>query len=197
MNKIINKPMLTLKISFTLFVICLLQGCVGATIVAVASGVGIATDERSFSTQFDDQAIELSASTKIAENEALNSQTNIQVVSINGTILLVGQAPSSHLRDAAIKIAANVSGVVKVHNQIRISNTLSFTSRSHDVWLTSKVKTALFGNSEFDATNIKVISENGEIFLMGIVTKTTAASAVEIARNVSGVNKVFKAFEYM
>jgi osmotically-inducible protein OsmY len=186
-----------LSLTFILTSVLLLQGCVGAAVVIVASGVSVVTDERSLSSQLDDQAIELSASTKIAENEALNSQTNIQVVSINGTILLVGQAPSEHLRDAAIKIAAHIPGVVKVHNQVRISNTLSFSSRSHDVWLTSKVKTALFGSDKFDATNIKVISENGEVFLMGIVNKKTATAAVEIARNVSGVNKVFKAFEYI
>ena len=97
MDKFAHKITLVCKISCALITIILLQGCVGVTVVLVASGIGIATDERSLLSQLDDQAIELSASTKIAENEALNLQTNIQVISIYGTILMVGQAPSAHL----------------------------------------------------------------------------------------------------
>ena len=147
--------------------------------------------------QIDDQKIELDAHSVLANSTALNDNTNLLVVSVNGSVLVVGQAPNSYLRDQAIKAINEVKGVKQLHNQIRVSNTTSFTTKTNDVWLTSKVKTALYSNDELDATNIKVVTENGEVFLMGLITEAQAIIAVDIARNVAGVNRVFKIFEYI
>ena len=175
----------------------LLQGCVAAAVVGVVGGASVATDNRSLGNQIDDQKIEIDAHAKLAASEALSDNTNLQVVSVNGSVLVVGQAPNSYLRDQSIKILNDINGVKQLHNQIRISNTTAFTTKTNDVWLTSKVKTALFSSDELDATNIKVVTENGEVFLMGLVNKSQANNAVDIARNVGGVNRVFKIFEYI
>ena len=182
--------------TFTIISLSILQGCVGVATVAVVSGASIASDHRTISKQIDDQTIEYNASRKITKNKALEQQTNLHLVSINGALLIVGQAPNSYLRDLAIKEISTIEGVVKVHNQIRIGNTTSITTRSNDVWLTSKVKTALLGSDKLNPTKIKVITENSEVFLMGIVNHKEADEAVEITRNISGVNRVFLAFEY-
>lgn len=181
----------------TLVLVALLQGCVAAAVVGVVGGASVAADNRSLGNQIDDQKIELDAHAKLANSEALNNNTNLHVISVNGSVLVIGQAPNSYLRDQAIKAINEVNGINQLHNQIRVSNTTSFTTKSNDVWLTSKVKTALFGRDELDATNIKVVTENGEVFLMGLVTKAQADIAVDIARNVGGVNRVFKIFEYL
>lgn len=175
----------------------ILQGCVAAAVVGVVGGASVATDNRSLGNQIDDQKIEIDAHAKLAASDALSENTNLQVVSVNGGVLVVGQAPNSYLRDQAIKLLNEVNGINQLHNQIRISNTTAFTTKTNDVWLTSKVKTALFGSDELDATNIKVVTENGEVFLMGLVSKAEANIAVDIARNVGGVNRVFKIFEYV
>ena len=175
----------------------ILQGCVAVAVVGVVGGASVATDNRSLGNQIDDQKIEIDAHTELAASEALSENTNLQVVSVNGSVLVVGQAPNSYLRDQAIKLLNEVNGVNQLHNQIRISNTTAFTTKTNDVWLTSKVKTSLFSSDKLDATNIKVVTENGEVFLMGLVTKAQADIAVDIARNVSGVNRVFKIFEYV
>jgi osmotically-inducible protein OsmY len=175
----------------------ILQGCVAAAVVGVVGGASVATDNRSLGNQIDDQKIEIDAHTELATSKALSENTNLQVVSVNGSVLVVGQAPNSYLRDQAINLLNEVNGVNQLHNQIRISNTVAFTTKTNDVWLTSKVKTSLFSSDKLDATNIKVVTENGEVFLMGLVTKAQADIAVDIARNVSGVNRVFKIFEYI
>jgi len=185
------------KLLMTLSAVFLLQGCIAAAVVTIVGGASAATDERSIGTQLDDQKIEFEAYAKLSEHEALNDNANLQVISVNGSVLVIGQAPNTYLRDLAIKSINEVDLIIQLHNQIRISNTTSITTKSHDIWLTSKVKTALFGSDELDATNIKVVTENGEVFLMGLVTKTQASEAVNIARNVSGVNRVFKIFEYI
>jgi len=189
--------MLNKKLLITLSAAILLQGCVAAAVVTIIGGASAATDERSLGTQMDDQKIEFEAHAKLSKQKALNEHTNLQVISVNGSVLVIGQAPNTYLRDLAIKTINEVKQVVQLHNQIRISNTVSITTKSNDIWLTSKVKTALFGSDKLDATNIKVVTENGEVFLLGLITEEQANEAVNIARNISGVNRVFKIFEYI
>ncbi|NMP30239.1 divisome-associated lipoprotein YraP [Thalassotalea sp. M1531] len=184
------------KLATTLTAVALLQGCVAAAVVGVVGGATMAADKRSVGAQIDDQKIEFDAYAKLAKHQGVNENTNLQVTSMNGSILVVGQAPNSFLRDEAMKILKSIDGIVQIHNQIRIGNTVSIGTKSNDVWLTSKVKTALFKSDQLEATNIKVVTENGEVFLMGLVSQLEANEAVEIARNVSGVNRVVKAFEY-
>jgi len=175
----------------------ILQGCVTAAVIGIVGGASVANDNRSIGNQIDDSNIEFSAHSALNKIAGLSDNTSLQVVSVNAKVLIVGQAPNTHLRDLAIKTLNSVNGIEQVYDQIRIGNITAFTTTSNDVWLTSKVKTALFGSDELDATNIKVVTENGEVFLMGLVKATEAKAAVEVARNVSGVNRVFKLFEHI
>lgn len=175
----------------------LLQGCMTAAVVTVVGGAAVVNDNRSLGKLIDDQKIELDAHAKLSENEGLSDNTNIQVVSVNGKVLIVGQAKSTFLRDSAIKILNEVEGIEHIYDQIRISNLTSISTRTNDVWLTSKVKAALLGSDVVDATNIKVVTENGEVFLMGLIGNKQADEAVDVARHISGVNRVFKMFEYI
>jgi osmotically-inducible protein OsmY len=175
----------------------ILQGCAVATVVAVTAGVTMVADRRSFSKQIDDQTIEFTAHNELAKQKALSNNTNLHVVSMNGTVLIVGQAPNSYLRELAIKTVQGVSDIVSIHNQIRIGLNTAVTTQSNDIWLTSKVKSALLAAEDVHAKDIKVITENSEVFLLGLVTKEEAEIVVEITRNISGVSQVFKAFEYI
>ncbi len=174
----------------------ILQGCVAATVVGVFGGVSVANDNRTIGKLIDDQSIELNAHTKLAKVEGLTENANLQVVSVNAKALIVGQAPNTYLKDLAIKALNEVKEIEQIHDQIRISNTASLTTKTNDMWLTSKVKTALFQSEEIDASNVKVVTENGEVFLMGLVKTAEGSAAVEVARHISGVNRVFKMFEY-
>jgi osmotically-inducible protein OsmY len=175
----------------------MLQGCAVATVVAVTAGVTMVADRRSFSKQIDDQTIEFTAHNELAKQKALSNNTNLHVVSMNGTVLIVGQAPNSYLRELAITTVQGVSDIVSIHNQIRIGSITAVTTQSNDIWLTSKVKSALLAAEDVHAKDIKVITENSEVFLLGLVTKEEAEIVVEITRNISGVSQVFKAFEYI
>jgi osmotically-inducible protein OsmY len=186
----------SIKLSALITIVILLQGCVAAAVVTVGTGVKVATDRRSVGNQIDDQTIELNAYAKLSEDKSLSDNTNIQVVALNGSLLVIGQAPTEYLRNQVVKIINTVAGVSKIYNQVRIGNTTSVLTKGNDVWLTSKVKVALLADDGIDGTNIKVITENAEVFLMGLVNDKEANKAVNIARNISGVNKVLKAFEY-
>jgi osmotically-inducible protein OsmY len=179
-------------------VAALLQGCVTAAVIGVVGGgVSVVNDNRTLSNQIDDTKIEFAAHSALENAVGLADNTNLQVVSVNSKVLVVGQAPNTHLRDLAIKTLNSLVGVEQVYDQIRIGNITSFTTTSNDMWLTSKVKTALFSSNSLTATQIKVVTENGEVFLMGLVNSSQANAAVEAARNINGVSRVFKMFEYV
>ncbi|XQW84551.1 division/outer membrane stress-associated lipid-binding lipoprotein [Thalassotalea piscium] len=175
----------------------LLQGCMAAAVIGVVGGATVVSDNRTIGTQLNDQQLEIEAHSALNKIEGLSKNTNLQVISVNGSVLIVGQAPNAYLKDLAVKTVEKIEGVRQIHNQIRISNLTALTTRSNDIWITSKVKTAIFKSDSLDATNVKVITENGEVFLMGLIRKEDGDKAVEIARNVGGVNRVFKMFEYM
>ena len=174
----------------------LLQGC-AAVVVGGAAGTAKASgDRRTLGAQWDDQAIELKAANLLADNKPLSAASKISVYSNNGRVLLVGQTPSDVYKLEAGKIVGRIEGGRHVYNELRLGQPASFTTRSNDSWITSKVKADMFGTKNFDSTKVKVVTEDSEVFLIGLVTRQEGEQAVEIARHVNGVKRVIKAFEY-
>ncbi|WP_296294655.1 division/outer membrane stress-associated lipid-binding lipoprotein [Rheinheimera sp.] len=187
------KPLLKLTaiVSLTL----LLQACAAAVVAGGASAVTSASDRRTLGSQIDDSSIVVKAERALEANKTLEERAHINVNSYNGILLLTGQAPSQDLVELASSLVQPIQGVKDVQNQIRVGNPISFTTRSRDSWITTRVKSLLVGDKEVSALNIKVVTENGEVFLMGLVSSSEADKAVEIARHVNGVSRVIKAFE--
>ena len=173
----------------------LLQGCAAAVVAGGATAVTAANDRRTIGSQIDDSSIVVKAERALEANKALDEQAHINVNSYNGILLLTGQAPTQDMVDTASQLVQGIQGVKDVQNQIRIGNPISFTTRSRDSWITTRVKSLLLADKEISALNIRVITENGEVFLMGIVGEQEGDKAVEIARHVNGVSRVIKAFE--
>ncbi|MCT8988609.1 BON domain-containing protein [Shewanella phaeophyticola] len=178
-------------------ILALLQGCAGAVMVGAVGGAKMANDERSMSTQISDTNADFTIASALSKHDDLNNQTNIAAVVMNSNVLLIGQAPNSMLRDKAIRVVQELEIGGKIHNQIRIGTPTSFTTRSNDTWVTTKVKGRMLNEKSLDITRIKVVTENGEVFLLGLIDRKQADLAVEIARNTAGVRKVVKVFEYI
>lgn len=177
--------------------VVLLQGCAAAVVAGTASAVTAANDRRTIGSQIDDNNIEIKASIALSEIERLEKFANISAVSVNGIVLLVGQVSNEEMRNEAQRTIEGVSGIRKIHNQIRIGSNIGITTQTHDSWLTSKVKAQLLTAKDISSNNIKVVTENAEVFLMGLVSDSESTQAVNIARNASGVERVIKVFEYM
>ncbi|WP_462156564.1 division/outer membrane stress-associated lipid-binding lipoprotein [Pseudoalteromonas sp. GB56] len=174
-----------------------LQGCAAAVVAGTAGAVTAANDRRTIGSQIDDNNIEVKTTLAIKDTLGERKDANVTVVSYNGIVLLLGQVPSEELKSQSQRAAEGVDGLRRLHNQLRIGSPTSITTQSHDTWLTSKVKTQLLAAESVSGNNIKVVTENGEVFLMGLVSKTEANDAVQIARNISGVERVIKVFEYL
>lgn len=174
----------------------LLQGCAA---VVVGAGVGAATaahDRRTLGTQVDDKTVAARLKTALSNNQALEDGANINIQVFNGVALLVGQSPNEDLKTQAQRTAEGVKNVRKFHNQIRIGSPIPASTVANDVWLSSKVRTSLIADKRINGLHISVTVEDSEVFLMGLVSEREANIAVEVSRNVSGVARVVKAFEY-
>lgn len=178
-----------------------LQGCVTATVLGTAIGLGakVVTDPRSTGTQIDDETLEEKVLHNIQTDAQIKEEGRVNVVSYNGRILLIGQVPQESLKEMATNLAEGVNGVNtgNVYNQLRIGTPITSGQISKDAWITTQVKTKILTSNAVRINDVKVITENGEVFLMGNVTQSQANAAVEIAANVSGVQKVIKVFKYL
>ncbi|WP_192813378.1 division/outer membrane stress-associated lipid-binding lipoprotein [Gallaecimonas xiamenensis] len=173
----------------------LLQGCAAALVAGAAGTAAVANDRRTVGAYIDDENIELKITGVISSDPELRTKTHVNAVSINGEVLLIGQAPGEALRAKILSETQKIQGVRKVNNQIRLMTPTRLSTRTHDTWLTSVVKSKLFG-ADVDSSAIKVVTENSEVFLMGMVSHEEGNMATEVARNVPGVSRVVKVFQY-
>lgn len=179
--------------------ILLLNGC-ASVISTVKPGETIQEDRgnRSFGAMVDDSSIETAIKVNINANPELK-KANISVVSFNGTVLLVGQVPTQELKNEATRIANNTTPTrtKAVHNELEIAGTRTLLSRSNDALLTAKLKTLMLADPNVAGLRTKVVTENGVVYLMGLVTQAEADQTAELVSNSSGVTKVVRAFEYI
>lgn len=178
----------------------LLGGCAAVVVTGAATGANAAHDRRSLGAYIDDEGIELKTRLAITEDKEIYSQVHVNIISVNGVVLLVGQAPTEALRMKIEDITRGIEKVRVVHNEITIAAPNSYMTRSSDSLITAKVKGSLFGikgHDGFDPTRVKVVTENGMVYLMGILYRSEADSVATKASRVSGVQKVVKLFEYL
>lgn len=174
----------------------LLQSCIPLLIGAgVGAGVVVADDRRTSATVLEDQTIEVKARNRISEK--YGDQTNVSVTSYNRFILLTGQAPTEEIKKDVAVLVLEVPGVRNIQNEIVVGGASSMTSRASDTLLTSRVKGRLAQNKDVGASHVKVVSESGAVFLMGLVTRVEADAAALTASTTSGAQRVVKVFEYL
>lgn len=178
-------------------VLLLLQGCITTAVVTTAAVAGkVATDPRSAGTQVDDEILEEKVAQNLNNDAQLKTETRINIVVYNGKVLLIGQAPNYTAAETAKNIAAGVEGVKEVVNEIRTGEVIRASQVAIDSWITTTIKSKLLLNGEVKTTEVKVITENGEVFLIGKLSHTQADAATKVARNVRGVSKVVKVITY-
>ncbi len=171
------------------------QGCFVAAAGGAATGTAVAIDRRSAGTIVDDQAIELKAMHAIRQQRALWQQSHIHVLSYNNVVLLLGQTPTESFKQAAEQVLLDIPKVRRIHNELSVKESISLGERSKDAWITTQIKTKLIGTKEMRAHHIKVVTEDKVVYLMGLTTPEEEMTATDIARSVSGVEKVVQIFE--
>ena len=185
-----------LPLILSLIVITQLAGCAAAVIGGGATAAAVANDRRTTGTVVEDQAIEIKAHTRISEDKELDEQTHINVTSYNTYVLVTGEAPTRAMKEKIIDIVKGVDKVTHVYDEIAIAAPSSFTSRSNDTLLSSKLKSKLIADEDLAGIHVKILTERGTAYLMGLVSREEAEKATAIARKTAGLQKVVKLFLY-
>jgi osmotically-inducible protein OsmY len=173
-----------------------LSGCFGAALVGgAATGALIANDRRPPEVVLGDERVELNAMQRL--NTAFGGKTNLSVTSYNYTVLLTGEVADENMKAEAERLVSQVERVKAVVNEVGVGAPSSFSSRGNDTYLTGRIKASFVSANRFNANQVKVVTERGIVYLMGLVTKKEADDATDIARSTPGVQKVVRVFEYV
>ena len=172
-----------------------LGGCAAIVVGGAVGTAMVVSDRRTSGVQLEDQSIELKAVNRI--RDAVGERGHTNVTSYNRTVLLTGEVASEADRSAIEQTVSRIENVRSTVNELAVMGSSSLTARSNDSILTSKVKASYLDAKDLHANTLKVVTERGTVFLMGRVTEREATRAAELARGVSGVQKVVRVFEIL
>ncbi|HEX7559498.1 MAG TPA: BON domain-containing protein [Usitatibacter sp.] len=171
-----------------------LQGCFPLAVTGVGAAAVMASDRRTTGTYIEDEGIEWKVLGRVRERF---SGAHITATSFNRRVLLTGEAPAEEAKQQIEEAVRTIDNVRDVTNELQVAGASSLASRGNDALITSNVKTRMVNNGKFSPLHVKVVTEAGVVYLMGLVSPQEGDAAVEIARTTSGVSRVVKVFEYV
>ncbi len=187
-----NHTITTLLLSILLF-----SGCTTIVDSTTKEPIGNNPTKRTFGTYIDDQRLEVIAGVNINKAHPDLKRSHINATSYNGILLLTGQVPTAELRLLAAQTATQIQNVRQVYNELQVNGNTAFLARTSDTWLVAKVKAVLVADKSINSSKIKIVVEDGTVYLMGLITRADADYVAEITSNVGGVQEVVRVFEYI
>jgi osmotically-inducible protein OsmY len=172
-----------------------LQGCVAVVAGGMVAGAVATTDRRTLGAQTEDKAIAVKAETRLPQ--IVGDAGHVNINSYNRKVLLTGEVRDDAMKRAVENEVRSIANVDNVINELEVAGPSSYTSRSSDTLITSKVKISLADKKTVSANSFKVVTERGNVYLMGMVTQREGNIAADVAKGVSGVMRVTKMFEYI
>lgn len=169
--------------------------CAPLFVSGAATGAVMAADRRTSGSIVDDKSIELKAFHALSNNNELWKKAHITAISYNNVLLLVGQAPTEALRLDAEHAVNHIPKVRTIYNEITIGQPISLKKRGHDTWISTQMKARLVSSKDIHPTQVKVLTENGTLYLMGILTPAEEDEVIRLAKSIKGVDSIIKMFE--
>ena len=173
--------------------ICLLTSCVNVA----TTGAQAVYNRRNLQRNFNDQYTSMRIYQAVTHKSNQFKDANISVATYNGEVLLAGQVPEAWQKLKVEQIAKSMPDVTRVYNFVTVASPSSTLVRLSDSWITTKVKAKLIASDDVDASQIKVVTENGTVYLMGVILPDDADAAIDVASNTDGVQSVVKIFSYI
>ena len=181
------------RITAALALVMGLGACAPLMVGGFVGSAMVATDRRTSGTQLEDEGIELRSANRI--REMVGDRVHVNVTSYNRQVLLTGEVPNERDRQYLAKLVSEVDNVRSVVNELAVMPASSLGDRSTDALITGKIKASMLDSKDIFASAYKVVTERGNVYLMGRVTQREANRATDIARTVGGVKKVVRVFE--
>ena len=189
------RPQLKFLVLFLISAITLLlQGCFPLAATGIGAAVLMVDDRRSTGVYVEDENNEWKARGRLIERF---KDVHVNVTSFNLNVLLTGEVPSEQMKQEIGDAIRSIASVKMVTNELSVGGNTAYTARTNDTFITTNVKTRFINNGKFSINHVKVVTEAGTAYLMGIVTREEGDAATELARTTSGVSRVVKVFEYI
>lgn len=183
--------------SLLLFSLYILSGCTAAVVGGAVATTSVVLDKRTTGDYVEDQNIKAKFTYIYSEDTELSDATHINVTSYNLRVLITGETPTEQQKQKVGQIVDKIQNVRKYFNEVRIAEPTTMSSRSNDSYLTAKIKSSIFSHfKELDGAQVKVVTEYGSVYLMGLVSREQGNQITEIVRKTNGVKRVIKLFEY-
>ncbi len=174
-----------------------LQGCAPVIIAGAAAGADVAHDRRTLGSIVNDTTVEIKATGILDPDPQLKNDVHVSVTSVNGIVLLTGQAPTAELRDLVLSKIRTIPSIRRIVNEIKIAPLSTLADRARDTWITTEVKARFVATKGLDPTRVTVVTADSNVYLMGLVTPQEGQLATNAAANVRGVTRVVELFEYV
>ena len=171
----------------------LLQACFPLAVTGMGAAALMATDRRTAGTYVEDEGIEWKAVARLRQD---SRGAHVNATSYNRRVLLTGQAPTEDEKKRIETVVRDIPNVREVTNEITVGQVSTMASRGNDALVTSNVKARMVSNGKFSPSHVKVVTEAGVVYLMGLVSNEEGEAAAEVARTTQGAASVVKAFEY-
>jgi osmotically-inducible protein OsmY len=165
-----------------------LQGCFPVVAAGVGTGVMVTLDRRTLGMQTEDESIEWKAVSRVGDK--LRDRGHFNFTSFNRRVLITGEAVSEEVKAETKRIISEIPNVREVINELIVGPSSSVVDRSNDSFITSKIKSRSVDNGKFNPLHVKVVTEAGTVFLLGMLTQAEADAAVRVASTTAGVRKV-------
>jgi osmotically-inducible protein OsmY len=177
--------------------VTLAQGCAPVIVAGGATAAAAAGERRTLGAFVDDGSIEIKARKALNDERDFGDDVHINITSMNGIVLLTGETTTEDKRERAMALIQPIPGIRRIVSEIRVAEPRAFAYTTHDGWITSKVKAKLLGTEGLPSNQIKVVTENSVVYLMGLVKQQEGDVAAEATRSVGGITRVVKLFEYL
>ncbi|MFZ5560625.1 MAG: BON domain-containing protein [Pseudomonadota bacterium] len=171
-----------------------------SSLIATATGpepIGQEQGSRTLSKRLEDGSIERTAEINMYKADPKFREANVNVISFYGSVLLAGQIPSEELKAVAENIVRQIAEVKQVHNELKVGPSSYYLERSRDGFISTRIRTALTLDESYPASRTKIFTVGGTVYLLGRLTSSEADRAVELIKNVSGVQKIIKLVDYL
>ncbi len=187
------------RLTWYLPVLLLLAAC-AATLSGERSESGIAEDlsRRTPAEILGDESTEARIRVNLSAQEPALDSANISVTAHKGVVLLAGQVPTPELKQRAVEIASEASTQIRrIHDQLEITGNIGLLARSGDALVSTRIRASLLTNPDVGDSAYRVVTENGTVYLMGVVSRAEGDQAANLASEIGGVTRVIKLFEYL
>jgi osmotically-inducible protein OsmY len=181
----------------TALLVASLEGCGSVANTVKSKPFDDQSDKRTMGEWLEDEGIETKAYVNVRQSDATFDEGNIKVSSHRGYVLLTGQVPTEALKEKAADVVRDVRNVRRIYNELQVGPASTAMVRTSDTWITTKVKSNLLTRSDISGNRVRVVTEQGIVYLMGLVSRAEAERVVDASSGVTGVQKVVQLFEYI